>query len=140
MWLLTGVTPLLHLCPSQDFRHHTTESSTQTEVPYLQKPEFDSDTFMDKFKNRFLNSVDSRAIVLRLEIDKVISKDVAHNISRCATDTGNEKLFLHLRNYANPDSISKLCDVMMGIAGYPRMSGLGRAMKEELDLLTSRSS
>ena len=95
---------------------------------------------MDKFSERFLDDVDSHAIVRRLEIKKVISEGVAHSIKHCATGRGNEELFLHLKNHADPDSISKLCDVMRSIAGYPRMSGLGRAMKEELDLLTSKCS
>ena len=101
---------------------------------------FDSEAFMDTFSERFLNNVDSHAIVLRLEINKVISKGVAHTIKHCDISRGNEELFLHLKNHADPDSISKLCDVMRSIAGYPRMSDLGRAMKEELDLLTSKSS
>ena len=95
---------------------------------------------MDKFSERFLNDVDSHAIVLRLEINKVISQAAAHTINHCDISRGNEELFLHLKNHADPDSISKLCDVMRSIAGYPRMSELGRAMKEELDLLTSKPS
>ena len=101
---------------------------------------FDSEAFMDKFSERFLDDVDSRAIVLRLEINKVISKSVAYTIEHCTIGSGNEVLFLHLKNHADPDSISKLCDVMRSIAGYPRMSELGRAIQEELDLLTSKSS
>ena len=109
-------------------------------VPFLcAGGQFDSKAFMDKFSERFLNDVDSHAIVSRLEIKRVIPKGVAHTIKHCAMDEGNEALFLHLQNHADPDSISKLCDVMRSIAGYPRMSGLGRAMKEELDLLTSKS-
>ena len=94
---------------------------------------------MDKFSGSFLSDVDSHAIVSRLEIKRVIPKGVAYTIKHCAMDEGNEALFLHLQNHADPDSISELCDVMRSIAGYPRMSGLGRAMKEELDLLTSCS-
>ena len=110
-------------------------------VPFLcAGGEFDFEAFMDKFSKRFLDDVDSRAIVLRLEISKVISEEVAHTIKHCAIGRGNAELFLHLKNHADPDSISKLCDVMRSIAGYPRMSELGRAMKEELNLLTSKSS
>ena len=101
--------------------------------------QFDSKSFMDKFSERFLDDVDSQAIVSRLEIKEVIPKGVAHTIKHCAVGRGNEELFLHLKNHADPNSISKLCNVMRSIAGYPRMSGLGGAIKEELDLLTSKS-
>ena len=101
---------------------------------------FDSKAFMNKFSERFLHDVDSHAIVLRLEIKEVISTGVAHTIKHCDIGRGNEELFLHLQRHADPDSISKLCEVMGSIAGYPKMSGLGRAMKEELDLLTSKCS
>ena len=92
---------------------------------------------MDKFSGRFLDDVDSHAIVSGLEIKKVISEEVAYTVNHCSVREGNKALFLHLQNHADPDSVSKLCDVMRSIAGYPRMSKLGRAMKEELDLLTS---
>ena len=101
---------------------------------------FDSEAFMDKFSERFLNDVDSRVIVLRLEINEVIPEDVAHDIDHCSVRKGNEKLLLHLQKHANPNSISKLCDVMRSITGYPRMNRLGRAMKKELDLLTGKCS
>ena len=95
---------------------------------------------MDKFTERFIRDVDSHAIASRLEINKIISKDVAHTIERSGIVGGNKRLYIHLRSHADSDSISKLCDVMGTVAGYPRMSELGRAMKEELDLLTGKSS
>ena len=101
---------------------------------------FDSWAFMDKFSERFLDDVDSHAIVLGLVINKIISGGVARIIKHCTIGRGNAELLLHLKNYASPNSISKLCDVMRSIAGYPKMSELGRAMKEELDLLTSKCS
>ena len=92
---------------------------------------------MDKFKERFLQSVDSHAIVLRLEIKNVISEDLTFTIERhCSRSTGNEKLFLHLRRDADPGSIRKLCDVMVRKKGYAMMNELGRDMRRELDLLT----
>ena len=98
---------------------------------------FDCEAFMDKFKERFLQSVDSHAIVLRLEIDKVISEDLAFTIERhCSRSTGNDKLFLHLRRNADPGSIRKLCDVMVREEGYAMMNELGRDIRRELDLLT----
>ena len=98
---------------------------------------FDCEAFMDKFKERFLQSVDSHAIVLRLEIEKVISENLAFTIEHhCSRHTGNEKLFLYLRRQADPGSIRKLCDVMMREEGYKMMNKVGKDMARELDLLT----
>ena len=97
---------------------------------------FDCKAFMDKFKERFLQSVDSHVIVLGLEIEDVISEDLAFTIKRHCRSTGNEELFLHLRRDADPGSIHKLCDVMVRKKGYAMMNELGGDMRRELDLLT----
>ena len=101
---------------------------------------FDSEAFMDKFCDEFLRVVDSHTIVSRLEINKVLPEEVVFTIKHCSITGGNEVLFLYLKRNADPDSISKLCDVLRSVVGYPNMSELGRAMREELDLLTSKSS
>ena len=97
---------------------------------------FDCEAFMDKFKDRFLQSVDSHAIVLRLEIEKVISGKLSHSIKNQHVGDGNQELFLYLRRQADPGSIRKLCDVMVREEGYAMMNELGRDMRRELDLLT----
>ena len=91
---------------------------------------------MDKFKERFLQSVDSHAIVLRLEIEKVISGKLSHIIKNQYVGDGNQELFLYLQRQADPGSIRKLCDVMVREEGYAMMNELGRDMRRELDLLT----
>ena len=91
---------------------------------------------MDKFKERFLQSVDSHAIVLRLEIEKVIPGRLSHSIrNQCASD-GNQQLFLYLQRQADPESICKLCNEMVRDKSYKNMNSLGRDMRRELDLLT----
>ena len=57
---------------------------------------FDSESFMNKFKEEFLQFVDSHAIVRRLEIENVISERTAHIMENSSIGDGNEKLFLHL--------------------------------------------
>ena len=102
----------------------------------LTAQDFDREAFMDKFKDRFLQSVDSHAIVLRLEIDKVISGKLSHSIKNQYVGDGNQELFLYLRRHADLEGIRNLCDVM-NINGYPSMSKLGQDMKRYLYLLTS---
>ena len=91
---------------------------------------------MDKFKERFLQSVDSHAIVLRLEIENVISEELAFTIKQHCRSTGNGEIFLHLRRNADPGSIRKLCDVMVREEGYAMMNELGRDIRRKLDLVT----
>ena len=102
----------------------------------LTAQDFDSEAFMDKFKDRFLQSVDSPAIVRRLEIEKVISGKLSHSIKDQYVGDGNQELFLYLRRHADLEGIRNLCDVM-NIDGYPKMSKLGQDMKKYLYLLTS---
>ena len=98
---------------------------------------FDSESFMNKFKEEFLKFVDSHAIASRLEIENVISERTAHIMENSSKSDGNEKLFLHLRRQADPNSIYKLCKVMTSKDGYQNMIRLGQDMKNYLDLLTS---
>ena len=98
---------------------------------------FDSESFMNKFKEKFLQFVDSHAIATRLEIENVISERTAHIMENSSKSDGNEKLFLHLRRQADPDSIYKLCKVMTSKDGYRNMKRLGQEMKNYLDLLNS---
>ena len=92
---------------------------------------------MNKFKEKFLQFVDSHAIVRRLEIENVISDSIAHTVKTCSTCEGNEELFLHLRRQADPISIYKLCKVLTSRNGYQNMIRLGQDMQDFLDLLTS---
>ena len=108
--------------------------------PFLSADEeFDSEAFMNRFSERFLESVDSHAIVTRLEIDYIISKDLAYTINHSSVDRGNEVLFLHLRSYAGVNNIGKLCDVMISKDGYHSMQKLGQDMKEDLAKFTGKS-
>ena len=87
---------------------------------------------MDKFKDRFLEHVDSSAIVRRLEIEGVISPQCAHSIRQLSSQEGTEEIFLYLRTHVDLENMNKLCDVMIGREGYPNMIQLGRDIKEEL--------
>ena len=94
---------------------------------------------MNKFSERFLESVDSHTIVTRLEIKYIISKDLAYTINHSSVDRGNEVLFLHLRSYAGVRNIGKLCDVMISKDGYHAMQKLGQDMKEDLAKFIGKS-
>ena len=101
--------------------------------------EFDSEAFMNRFSERFLKGVDSHAIVTRLEIEYIISEDLAYTINHSSRSSGNEELLLYLRKHADAESIGKLCDVMINIDSYRVMQKLGQDMKEDLAKFTGKS-
>ena len=78
-------------------------------ISSLIAPYFDCEAFMNKFSERFLRDVDSRVIASRLEIEKVISEDVAFLIKGCSRSKGNEELFLHLQKHSDTEYIVS-CD------------------------------
>ena len=87
---------------------------------------------IEKYKDRFLAYIDACAIARKLEIEKVIPDTVSHEIQQSAPSVANEVLFLHLRSHSSPETLHKLCDVMMSTSGYPKMNKLGRSMKDAL--------
>ena len=76
--------------------------------------------------------IDARAIARRLEIKEVIPSRVSFRIENSAPVDANDLLFLHLRSHSSLESLHKLCDVMIGMSGYPNMNELGRSMKVAL--------
>ena len=87
---------------------------------------------IEKYKDRFLSHIDACAIGTRLEIEEVIPDTVSHKIRQSASSLANEILFLHLRSHSSPETLHKLCDVMISASGYPKMNELGRLMKGSL--------
>ena len=97
---------------------------------------------MDKYKERFLRCVHTPPIATRLKVDYVIPEVLYHEIDqrRITASEASEKLFLHLRSHAVPDTIHHLCDVMAGQEDYPLMKKLGEDMKKDKDLPPSSKS
>ena len=102
-------------------------------VPLAGGSGFDCQQFMEKYKYRFLQFVDSHAIVLKLLMEGIIPPYLSHQLQNVDSTTGTQLLFLHLRSHADRDSLLKLCNVMINLTGYPNMSSLGRDMKRDLE-------
>ena len=102
-------------------------------VPLAGGSGFDCRQFMEKYKDRFVQSVDSRAIIYRLLMEGIIPPYLSHQLENVDSTTGTQLLFLHLRSHADRDSLLKLCNVMIDLTGYPNMSSLGRDMKRDLE-------
>ena len=102
-------------------------------VPLAGGSGFDCRQFMEKYKDRFLQCVDSCAIAIRLSVEGVISSDLFYRLENVDSTTGAQLMFLHLRSHADRDSLLKLCNVMINLRGYPNMSSLGRDMKRDLE-------
>ena len=86
----------------------------------------------ENYKDICLSYIDASAIVTRLEIEKVIPDTVSHKIQQSAPSVANEVLFLHLQSHSSPETLHKLCDVMISTSGYPMMNELGQYMKDKL--------
>ena len=97
---------------------------------------------IEKYKDRFLACIDARAIARKLEIEEVIPNRVSFKIENSAPDDANNLLFLHLRSHSSPETLHKLCGVMISMSGYPKMIELGRFMKDNLTTVScvARSS
>ena len=95
-------------------------------------PDPQSGAIIEKYKDRFLACIDARAIARKLEIAEVIPNRVSFKIENSAPDDANELLFLHLRSHSSPETLHKLCDVMISMRGYQKMNKLGKLMKDDL--------
>ena len=95
-------------------------------------PDSQCGAIIEKYKDKFLSYIDARAIATRLEIEEVIPDTVSHKIQQSAPSVANEVLFLHLRSHSSPETLHKLCDVMISTSGYPKINELGRSMKDAL--------
>ena len=102
-------------------------------VPLAGGSGFDCRQFMEKYKDRFLQFVDSRAIYIRLLMEGIIPPYLSHQLQNVDSTTGTQLLFLHLQEQANEECLLKLCNVMINMAGYHNMSSLGRDMKRDLE-------
>ena len=109
-------------------------------VPLAGGSGFDCRQFMEKYKDRFLQFVDSRAIAIRLSTAGVIPPGLSRQLENMDSTDGNHHLFLHLRSHVDRDSLLKLCNVMINLSGYPNMSNLGRDMKRDLEQLVNSST
>ena len=99
-------------------------------------PVFDSEQFMDSFRERFLRVVTAKDIAEKLKTKGVIPESVYRHIVNQQTtdDNANLKLFSHLHQHGAPSTIRSLCDIMIQERGYPNMNTLGRAMSEHTSL------
>ena len=99
---------------------------------FLTAGEFNCEVFLLKHKDRFLKSVNTHAIARALQIEKVIPGDLCFKLERTGNVNGAEMLFLHMKDNSTLETVHRLCDVMIKKEGYPRMTSLGRDMKEGL--------
>ena len=96
--------------------------------------DFQSKSFMGKYKETFLEVVDALAIRMKLQIDEVIPEGLSYRMDNTSNNEAREMLYVHLHSHATSDVIHKLCDAMTSKSGFPRMNNLGHKMKSDKDL------
>ncbi len=78
--------------------------------------------------------MDSSAIVIDLFYKDIIDEGDQKEISTVRNPTEKNKiLHLHLMKKCTNDALKTVCDVMIGVAGNPKMAALGTDMKKRLE-------
>ena len=95
---------------------------------------FDSEQFMDSYREKFPRFVLAKDIAEKLRTQNVIPESVYRHIVNQQTtdDDANLKLFRHLHQHGAPSIIRSLCSIMIQERGYPNMNALGRAMSKHI--------
>ena len=78
--------------------------------------------------------MDANAIVMKLLHNNIIDEGDQREISVLHNpNEKNEILHLHLTKKCTNDALKTVCDVMIGVAGNPKMAALGADMKKRLE-------
>ena len=88
--------------------------------------------FLKIHAKTFLDVVNPKLSLLKLEHKGVISPDVATAIENANEEDAKYLLFQHLEKNATVDTLREYCKVAITADGYPRMQELGRKMMETL--------
>ena len=87
---------------------------------------------LDEFRDQFIQDMDSNAIVLDLLHYDIITEGDQRTITMTMDRTQQNKfLHLYLRK-CTEDAFHRVCDIISGVKGNPKMSVLGTAMKQRL--------
>ena len=90
--------------------------------------------FLQIYAKAFLDIVNPKLSLLKLEHKGVISLDAATAIENANEEDAKYLLFQHLEKNATVDTLREYCKVAIAADGYPRMQELGRKMMETLPL------
>ena len=78
--------------------------------------------------------MDANAIVMKLLHNNIIDEGDQREISVLHNpNEKNEILHLRLTKKCTNDALKTVCDVMIGVAGNPKMAALGADMKKRLE-------
>ena len=88
---------------------------------------------LDEFQDQFIENMDSNAVVQDLLHYDIITEGEQSTITMTMDRTQQNKfLHLYLRK-CSEDAFHRVCDIISGVKGNPRMSTLGIAMKRRLE-------
>ena len=90
--------------------------------------------FLKIYAKTFLDVVNFKLSLLKLEHKGVIAPDVATAIENANEEDAKCLLFQHLEKNATVDTLREYCKVAIAADSYPRMQELGRKMMETLPL------
>ena len=86
------------------------------------------------FRDQFISEVDTDTVVMELLHRSIIDEGDRREISGVHNPkVKNGILHEHLKKKCTIDALRTVCDVMIGVAGNPKMAALGNDMKKRLE-------
>ena len=88
---------------------------------------------LDHLRDQFIEDMDAKTVVMELLDRGVIDEGIKNGIFK-EDSTRLQNAILHdgLKKRCTEDALKAVCDVIIGVAGNPRMKALGKTMKERL--------
>ena len=90
---------------------------------------------MEKYKDKFMDSVPAGVVVYRWEVDHIIDENTREEVSRALPSDATAILFKYIKKNGTLATIRKMCKLLKttGEDGYPCVKKLAMDMTEELN-------
>ena len=97
-------------------------------------PPTPSQSFMDKYRDRFMEYVPADAVVYNWEVYHIIDENTRDEVKKAPPSDKRAILFRYIRRNGSLQTIRKMSDLLIetGEHGYPHVKSLGEDMREDL--------
>ena len=89
---------------------------------------------LDQFRDQFIEDMDANSVVMELLHEGIIHEGDRREISKVHNpQEQNAILHLYLKKKCTNIALKTVCDLVIRVDGNPKMTALGKAMKERLE-------